>query len=285
MNPKDFRFLDRLRVRWAEVDMQRIVFNGHYLLYFDTAVGGYWRSLAMPYHETMDMLGGDLYVRKATLEYLASAHYDERLQVGIRCERIGNSSMRFVGCVFRGQTPLVTSELVYVFADPATQTSRPVPPMLRSVLEAFEAREPMVTVNLGSWDQLAATASPLRHAVFVQEQGIPAEIEADALDALALHAVATNRFGMAVGTGRAVFAEDGSARIGRMAVLASVRGAGVGAALLAALVGGCQARGAREVMLHAQADAVAFYRQHGFQPRGPSFQEAGIEHQEMVLRP
>ena len=285
MNPKDFRFFDQLRVRWAEVDMQRIVFNGHYLLYFDTAVGGYWRSLAMPYHETMEMLGGDLYVRKATLEYLASAHYDERLQVGIRCERIGNSSMRFIGCVFRGQTPLVTSELVYVFADPATQTSKPVPPMLRSVLEAFEAREPMTTVDLGSWDQLAATASPLRHAVFVQEQGIPVEIEADAADAQALHAVAVNRFGMAVGTGRAVFAEDGSARIGRMAVLASVRGAGVGASLLTALVSGCQARGAREVMLHAQADAVEFYRRHAFQPRGLAFQEAGIEHQEMVLRP
>jgi YbgC/YbaW family acyl-CoA thioester hydrolase len=285
MNPKDFRFFDQLRVRWAEVDMQRIVFNGHYLLYFDTAVGGYWRSLAMPYHETMEMLGGDLYVRKATLEYLASAHYDERLQVGIRCERIGNSSMRFIGCVFRGQTPLVTSELVYVFADPATQTSKPVPPTLRSVLEAFEAREPMTTVDLGSWDQLAATASPLRHAVFVQEQGIPAEIEADAADAQALHAVATNRFGMVVGTGRAVFAEDGSARIGRMAVLASVRGAGVGASLLTALVSGCQARGAREVMLHAQADAVEFYRRHAFQPRGLAFQEAGIEHQEMVLRP
>jgi YbgC/YbaW family acyl-CoA thioester hydrolase len=285
MNPKDFRFLDRLRVRWAEVDMQRIVFNGHYLLYFDTAVGGYWRSLAMPYHETMEMLGGDLYVRKATLEYLASAHYDERLQVGIRCERIGNSSMRFIGSVFRGQTPLVTSELVYVFADPATQTSKPVPPMLRSVLEAFEAREPMTTVDLGSWDQMAATASPLRHTVFVQEQGVPAEIEADSADAQALHAVATNRFGMVVGTGRAVFAQDGSARIGRMAVLASVRGAGVGASLLTALVSGCQARGAREVMLHAQADAVEFYLRHAFQPRGLAFQEAGIEHQEMVLRP
>ncbi len=143
----------------------------------------------------------------------------------------------------------------------------------------------MVTVNLGSWDQVAATARPLRQAVFVQEQGISADIEADAADAQALHAVATNRFGMAVGTGRAVFAQDGSARIGRMAVLASVRGAGVGAALLAALVGGCQARDAREVMLHAQADAVEFYRRHGFQPRGPSFQEAGIDHQEMLLRP
>jgi YbgC/YbaW family acyl-CoA thioester hydrolase len=285
MNPKDFRFLDRLRVRWAEVDMQRIVFNGHYLLYFDTAVGGYWRSLAMPYHETMEMLSGDLYVRKATLEYLASAHYDERLQVGIRCERIGNSSMRFIGCVFRGQTPLVTSELVYVFADPATQTSKPVPPTLRSVLEAFEAREPMTTMSLGSWDQMAVTARALRHAVFVQELGIPAEIEADAADAQALHAVATNRFGMAVGTGRAVWTPDGNARIGRMAVLASVRGAGVGASLLAALVGECRSRGAGEVMLHAQVDAIEFYRRHGFQARGPRFQEAGIEHQEMVLLP
>jgi hypothetical protein len=45
----DFRYFDRLRVRWAEVDMQKIVFNGHYLMYFDTAVAGYWRALALPY--------------------------------------------------------------------------------------------------------------------------------------------------------------------------------------------------------------------------------------------
>jgi YbgC/YbaW family acyl-CoA thioester hydrolase len=284
MSPKDFRFLDPLRVRWAEVDMQRIVFNGHYLMYLDTAVGGYWRSLAMPYHETMEMLGGDLYVRKATLEYLASAHYDERLQVGIRCERIGNSSMRFIGCVFRGAQPLVTSELVYVFAEPSTQTSRPVPPMLRSALEAFEAREPMVSVATGTWADLANTAHPLRRAVFVEEQGIDPEIEADAADTQALHAVATNRFGMPVGTGRAVLDGQGGARIGRMAVLASVRGAGVGAATLSALVEGCQRRGASNILLHAQRDAVQFYSRHGFVAKGQPFEEAGIEHQEMVLR-
>ena len=283
MSPKDFRFLDPLRVRWAEVDMQRIVFNGHYLMYLDTAVGGYWRSLAMPYHETMEMLEGDLYVRKATLEYLASARYDERLQVGIRCERIGNSSMRFTGCVFRGAQPLVTSELVYVFADPTTQTSRPVPPLLRSVLEAFEAREPMVSVATGTWAELADKAHPLRRAVFVEEQGIAPEIEADTRDAEALHAVATNRFGMPVGTGRALLDGQGGARIGRMAVLASVRGAGVGAAVLAALVEGCQRRGAGDILLHAQSDAVRFYSQHGFVCRGQPFEEAGIEHQEMVL--
>ena len=283
MSPKDFRFLDRLRVRWAEVDMQRIVFNGHYLMYLDTAVGGYWRSLAMPYHETMEMLGGDLYVRKATLEYLASARYDERLQVGIRCERIGNSSMRFVGCVFRGATPLVSSELVYVFANPATQTSQPVPPVLRSALEAFEAREPMVSVRIGSWAELAPAAHPIRRTVFVEEQGIAAEVESDALDDRAMHAVATNRFGAAVGAGRAVISEQNVARIGRMAVLDSVRGAGVGSAVLSALVEACRERGAHEVMLHAQADAVEFYAARGFSPRGPVFQEAGIEHQEMVL--
>jgi YbgC/YbaW family acyl-CoA thioester hydrolase len=71
----DFRFFERLRVRWAEVDMQSIVFNGHYLMYFDTAVAGYWRALAIPYHETMEYLGGDFYVRKSTLEYEASARY------------------------------------------------------------------------------------------------------------------------------------------------------------------------------------------------------------------
>jgi YbgC/YbaW family acyl-CoA thioester hydrolase len=283
MSPKDFRFLDPLRVRWAEVDMQRIVFNGHYLMYLDTAVGGYWRSLAMPYHDTMDMLGGDLYVRKATLEYLASARYDERLQVGIRCERVGNSSMRFVGCVFRGQTPLVTGELVYVFADPATQTSRPVPASLRAVLEAFEAREPMVSVTTGSWAELAASAHPIRRTVFVQEQGIEAGAEDDGADAQALHAVATNRFGRAVGTGRAVWGEGASVRIGRMAVLASVRGAGVGAAVLAALVQESRRQGACEVMLHAQVEAVDFYSRHGFRSRGPRFEEAGIEHQAMVL--
>jgi len=223
-------------------------------------------------------------VRKATLEYLASAHYDERLKVGIRCERIGNSSMRFIGCVFRGQTPLVTSELVYVFADPSSQTSRPVPEVLRKALQAFENREPMVSVELGAWSSLAPRAHPIRQAVFVHEQGIPSEIEADALDANALHAVATNRFGMAVGAGRAVLNEqEGVARIGRMAVLASVRGAGVGTDLLQALVDGCRTRGARSVMLHAQFDAVAFYRERGFRARGEPFQEAGLEHQEMVL--
>ena len=135
----DFRHFERLRVRWAEVDLQKIVFNGHYLMYLDTAVAGYWRAMALPYQTTMDQLGGDLYVRKATLEYNASARYDELIDVGIKTARIGNSSMVLAGGVFRGGELLVGGELVYVFANPATQTSLPVPPELREVLTAFEA--------------------------------------------------------------------------------------------------------------------------------------------------
>ena len=74
MKRADFRFFHRLRVRWVEVDMQKIVFNGHYLMYFDTAIADYWRSLALPYEESMHQLGGDLYVKKASLESVSYTH-------------------------------------------------------------------------------------------------------------------------------------------------------------------------------------------------------------------
>jgi YbgC/YbaW family acyl-CoA thioester hydrolase len=280
---KDFRFVERHRVRWVEVDMQAIVFNGHYLMYFDTAVAGYWRALALPYHETMHALGGDLFVRKATLEYEASARYDEPLETGIRCARIGNSSMLLQAAVFRGERRLVHGELVYVFADPATQTSKPVPTALREVLQGFEAGDPMVEVRVGDWAALGAIAAPIRHAVFTQEQGIDAALDHDGADAGAVHAVAFNRFGAALGTGRLVSVGPGVSKIGRMAVIASLRGSTVGRQLLDALVLAARRRGDHEVMLHGQASAVGFYRRQGWQPRGPAFEEAGIEHQEMAL--
>jgi YbgC/YbaW family acyl-CoA thioester hydrolase len=281
---KDFRFAERHRVRWVEVDMQAIVFNGHYLMYFDNAVAGYWRALALPYHETMRALGGDLFVRKATVEYEASARYDEPLETGIRCARIGNSSMLLQAAVFRGAQRLVHGELVYVFADPATQTSKPVPAALRDVLQGFEAGEPMVEVRSGDWATLGAAAAAIRHAVFTQEQGIDAALDHDGADASALHAVAFNRFGVALGTGRLVDAAPGVSKIGRMAVITPLRGSTVGRQLLDALAQAARTRGDRELMLHAQASAVGFYRRHGWQPRGPAFEEAGIEHQEMTLQ-
>ncbi len=283
MQRQDFRFLHPLRVRWAEVDMQKIVFNAHYLMYFDTAMADYWRALALPYEVSMQALQGDLYVRKATLEYHASARADERIDIGLRCSRIGNSSLVFEGGVFRGDHLLVGGELVYVFADPVTQTSRPVPELLRSTLQGFEAGESMLDIRTGSWDALGAQAGPLREAVFVQEQGVPAELERDAEDATALHVVAFNRLGLPVATGRLVRHSDGAARIGRMAVPPLLRGAAVGRVVLDALVDAARARGDRQVVLHAQRSAEGFYRRAGFVAQGYPYDEAGMAHITMAL--
>jgi YbgC/YbaW family acyl-CoA thioester hydrolase len=282
MKRQDFRFFHRLRVRWVEVDMQKIVFNAHYLMYFDTAVADYWRALAMPYEEAMLLLGGDLYVKKATVEFHASARMDERLDVALKCNRIGNSSMQFIGAIFRDNDLLITCELVYVFADPATQTSKPVPAPLREVLLGYEAGDAVLQVKTGSWSELGEAAARIRTEVFVEEQRVPKDMEWDEADSVALHAVAYNRLGQAIATGRLLPSERGAARIGRVAVNRVLRGTGAGRELMQHLMRAARARGDREVALHAQRSAEAFYRGLGFDARGSEFEEAGIPHIEMA---
>ncbi|CDN87467.1 MULTISPECIES: YbgC/FadM family acyl-CoA thioesterase [Hydrogenophaga] len=278
----DFRFFHRLRVRWAEVDMQKIVFNAHYLMYFDTAISDYWRALALPYEESMHSLDGDLYVVKATVEYHASARADEQIDVAMKCSRVGTSSMAFTGAIFRGDEHLITGEIVYVFADPATQRSRPVPQALRDILLGHEAGEDMLDLRVGGWDELGEGARQLRAEVFVQEQGIPLELEMDEADATAVHAVARNRLGRVVATGRLLRGEPGVGKIGRMAVHRVLRGGSLGRRVLFALMDAARARGDREVVLNAQRSAVGFYARLGFATRGEPYEEAGIPHQTMV---
>jgi YbgC/YbaW family acyl-CoA thioester hydrolase len=253
-------------------------------MYFDTAVAGWWRAMAMPYAETMHDLGGDFFVRKATVEYEGPARYDDQIEVGIRCARIGSSSMLLQAGVFRAGQRLVTGELVYVYADPATHTSKPVPSDLRALFLGFDAGEPVLDVQVGDWASLGEPARGLREAVFVQEQGIPAALDRDEADATALHAVAFNRLGRAVGTGRLLRQAPGVAKIGRMAVMAGLRGSTIGSALLDALLKAARERGDHEVVLHAQASAVGFYLRRGFSAVGPAFEEAGIGHQAMAIR-
>lgn len=281
-----FRCLEPIRVRWSEVDLQKIVFNGHYLNYFDLAVTAYWRQMAMPYHAAMEQLKGDLYVRKATLEYEASARWDDQLEVGMRLRSMGRTSLTLQACAFKGHRPLVHGEMVYVFADPATQTSRPVPEALRQWVEAFEAGAAMVDTHVASWEDAADAAQALRTTVFVEEQGVPMTLERDALDGTARHAVARNRLGQAIGTGRwtaqaSPAARPAPARIGRMAVLQGVRGAGVGRSLLQALEADIHQHGISEVTLHAQTPVIGFYRSLGYRAEGEVFEEAGIPHQTM----
>lgn len=278
---QDFRFFHRLRVRWAEVDMQKIVFNAHYLMYFDTAMADYWRALALPYDISMQALQGDLYVKKATVEYHASARVDDQLDVTLKCSRIGTSSIVFTGAIFRGEEHLISCELIYVFADPATQTAKPAPAALREIMVGYEAFEPMVRVELGTWQALGPEARKVRTEVFLEEQRIPVEMEWDEADATAVHALARNRLGLPVGTGRLLQHAPGVSRIGRMAVNRVLRGSNLGRDVLRALMQAATQRGDHEVLLHAQRTAEGFYARLGFLPRGEPFEEAGIVHIEM----
>ena len=284
---QDYRFFHRLRVRWVEVDMQKIVFNGHYLMYFDTAIADYWRALALPYEAAMHLLQGDLYVKKAGIEFHASARYDDVLDVALKCTRIGTSSIQFTGDIFRGDERLITSDLLYVFADPATQKSKPVPAVLRDMFTGFEAGQGMADIRIGTWQELGTGAQQVRTEVFVQEQRIPADMEWDDADATAVHALAVNRLGQPIATGRLLgpaTAQPGVAKIGRMAVNRVLRGSHLGRDILQALMLAAAQRGDHEVCLHAQRSAEGFYTRLGFVPRGEPFEEAGIAHIEMFKR-
>ena len=281
MKPSDFRFHHPLRVRWGEVDVQQIVFNPHYLMYFDVAVGDYWRALAMPYAAAMRLLDGDIFLRKTTVEFNASAQMEDRLDVALRCDRIGSSSMTFVGAIFRDHQLLVTGELVYVFADPVAKTSRPVPAPLRALMEGYEAGEPVTEVRTGDWATLGEGARAVREAVFVQEQGIAREDEWDEADHTAVHAVVTNRLGMPVATGRLLVEGapgSGTARIGRMAVDRTLRSSGVGRQVVQALEQAARLRGDTRVVLGAQRSAEGFYARLGYAPYGEPYEEVGIPH-------
>ena len=140
----------------------------------------------------------------------------------------------------------------------------------------------MVDVKLGDWDALGQAASAIRSAVFVDEQKILTTLEWDAADAGCVHALASNRFGLALTTGRLMPALEGVSKIGRMAVLASMRGSSIGRAVLDALVLAARHRGDKQLLLHAQASAVGFYSRAGFVAPGPVFSEAGITHQAMA---
>ena len=283
--PADFSFLHRLRVRWAEVDAQQVVFNGHYLSYLDVAISEYWRAVGLPYPEGVRHEQGDIFVRRNALEYHAPARLDDWLDIGLRCDRIGNSSITIAWAVWSQGRLLVTGETVYVFTSLATGKSAPVPATVRAQIDAQAQGRAVHRLHASTWAELADAARAVRLAVFVAEQGIDEADEWDDDDAAAVHVVLSNLAGLPLATGRLIHAQQppGQAKIGRMAVLRSTRGIGLGDQVLLALIEQARLRGIRDLSLHAQVGAQAFYARHGFQPVGEVFDEVGIPHQLMAL--
>lgn len=140
-NPPDFslfKFKHPMRVRWAEVDAQQVVFNGHYLTYFDVAFTEYLRALDLAYPNGLKQYNCDLYVRKTTIEYHAPARFDDEIIVHVRTLRLGNSSITIQMEITCGQRHLISGTLVYVNVDDQTQVPKRVPQGLREVFTRYD---------------------------------------------------------------------------------------------------------------------------------------------------
>ncbi|PWG65508.1 GNAT family N-acetyltransferase [Spiribacter halobius] len=132
----------------------------------------------------------------------------------------------------------------------------------------------------GDWASLAPRARPLRIEVFVEEQGVPPELEWDEHDAISRHFLALAPDETVIGTGRLL--PDG--KVGRMAVARAWRGRGVGSALLEAIVDAARRDGHEALVLAAQLHALPFYANLGFEAFGEPFDEAGLPHRMMRRR-
>lgn len=286
---QDFSFKHRIKVRWVEVDPQQVVFNGHYLTYFDTAMSEYWRAVGQPYPEGFNFFGGEVFIRRNTIEYHAPGKLDDWLDIGIRCDRVGNSSITMAWSVWTQGRLLVTGESVYVFTTLNTAKPVAVPPGLRQQIELQARGQDVFEISQGDWADLQTDAATVRRTVFVKEQGIDESEEWDDDDARSHHVVLRSKAGLVIGTGRLIPPAgevapntDQIGKIGRMAVIKSCRSNGLGQRLLTALLDEAKRRQMTHIRISAQVAAKALYERAGFVAEGDVYDEVGIPHQAML---
>ncbi len=138
---------------------------------------------------------------------------------------------------------------------------------------------PELKIVSGSWKDLATPAKMIREAVFIQEQHIAAEDEWDAEDAVAVHFIVFQQ-DQAIATARLLSNNS----IGRVAVLTTARGLGVGQRLMQAVIDYARAEQRELVKLSSQVHAIGFYQALGFEVQGEEYLDCGIPHIDMYLK-
>jgi len=137
-----FAFFHPLRVRWNELDPQGIVFNPNYFVYADIAFGEYARALDFVYPEGFARYGSDTFAVHAEATFVASAKYDDVLDLGTRIAYLGNTSFRALVGIFRGEELLTETRLTYVNAAIDGRKSMPLPDEFVRKVEALERVAP-----------------------------------------------------------------------------------------------------------------------------------------------
>jgi len=136
----EFNFSYQFRVRFAECDMQAIVYYANYLVYFDTAILEYLRALPYDYRGQVERTGTDFHTVKTLIEYHDSAVYDQDIAVFVRVSRLGRSSLTFSLELHdeKEDRALTSGEIVWVNTDQAAHKSAPIPEELVLKIRALE---------------------------------------------------------------------------------------------------------------------------------------------------
>ena len=129
-------FVHRLRVRFHECDPQGVVFYAHYFAYVDVALTEMWREAFGSYGEVV-AAGTDVVVVEATATFRASARFDDDLDVELRIDRLGTTSMAMATAIRRDGEALVEGRIVHVFVDTATMAKKKIPDHMRAALESY----------------------------------------------------------------------------------------------------------------------------------------------------
>jgi acyl-CoA thioester hydrolase len=137
---RDFWFHHPFRVRYSEVDAQAVVFNAHYLTYFDTSITEYFRALGYDYLGEAARTGNDFHIVRTIVDYRAPIRFDEEIDVCVRVGKIGRSSLTLALAIFgRGSEDLrATGEVVWVHTDQKTHKSVAVAESLRELIASRE---------------------------------------------------------------------------------------------------------------------------------------------------
>ncbi|MZR32179.1 acyl-CoA thioesterase [Sneathiella litorea] len=140
MARQDYRFFHPFRVRYSEIDAQSVVFNAHYLTYFDTAITEFFRHLGYDHQGYVKRTGKDFHLVKSLVLYEKPILFDAEIEVGVRIEKIGRSSITFALAIFaKGEeTRYCTGEIVWVNTDQTTHKPEPVDNEFLELFETFE---------------------------------------------------------------------------------------------------------------------------------------------------
>ena len=143
MSKLDFKFKHTLRVRWKECDIQGIAYYGSYIDFIDVAQAEYFRNLGILTHQANDRKVFDLAAVKVTLEYKSPARIDELIDIFLRVEKIGRTSIDKRSEIYRSATDelLCSGQSISVNFDSELGKSRDVPAEIRAIIDKFESTD------------------------------------------------------------------------------------------------------------------------------------------------